>query len=145
MVLVCHVISEDHVVKARKSALINFSKAHGLSYSHIRSFTIKVALTKTFACVSSDSSLILVTPSCITNDEIYTKKTFVSPSKTATGSKKRKEKAIAKLFALHANAKSSYRNKQYSLHHVKVPREFISWASRKNEMPNYAIFFRYQS
>ena len=71
MILVCHVILEDHVIKVLKSAITIFSKAHGMSHSHIRNFTIKVALTETFACVSSDSSLILATPSCITNDEIH--------------------------------------------------------------------------
>ena len=74
MALVCHVILEDQVIKALKSAIIIFSKAHGISYSHIRNFTIEVALMKTFVCVSCDSSLILATPSCITNDEIYAKK-----------------------------------------------------------------------
>ena len=67
------VILEDHVIKALKSAITIFSKAHGMSYSHIRNFTIKVALTNTFVCVSSGSSLILATPSYITNDEIYAK------------------------------------------------------------------------
>ena len=50
--------------------------------------------------------------------------------------REKKRKAIAKLFALYANAKSSYRNKQYSPYFVKVPRKFISWAPRKNKMPN---------
>ena len=49
MVLVCHMILKDHVTKARKSAITIFSKAHGMSYSHIRNFTITGALTKTFA------------------------------------------------------------------------------------------------
>ena len=56
MALVCHVILEDHLIKALKSAIAIFSKAHGMSYSHIQNFT------KTFARVSSNSSLILVTP-----------------------------------------------------------------------------------
>ena len=73
MILVCHVILEDHVIKVLKSAITVSSKAHGMSYLHIRNFTIKVALTKTFACVFSDSNLILATPSCVTNDEIYAK------------------------------------------------------------------------
>ena len=68
------VILEDHVIKALKSAITIFSKAHGMSYSHIQNFTIKVALTNTFVCVYSGSSLILATPSYITNDEIYAKK-----------------------------------------------------------------------
>ena len=72
------------------TTLTIFSKAHSMPYSHIRNFTIKVALIKTFASVSSDSSLILVTPSCVTNDEIYTKKTFVGQSKN--GDKKQKER-----------------------------------------------------
>ena len=76
MILVCHVILEDHVIKVLKSAITIFSKAHGMSHSHIQNFTIKVALTETFACVSIDSTLILVTPSCTTNDEIYAKKSF---------------------------------------------------------------------
>ena len=79
-ILVCHVILEDHVIKVLKSAITIFSKAHGMSHSHIRNFTIKVALTETFACVSIDSTLILVTPSCTTNDEIYAKEAFVGPS-----------------------------------------------------------------
>ena len=74
MILVCHVILEAHVIKELKSAITIFSKAHGMSYSHIRNFAIKVALTKTFACESSDSSLILAAPSCITIDEICAKK-----------------------------------------------------------------------
>ena len=112
MVLVCHVILENHLIKALKLALTVYSKAHGMSYSHIRNLTIKVALTKIFAFVSSDSSLILVTLSCITNDEIYTKKTFVGPSKNGDRKQKekKKRKAISKLFVLHANAKRSYRN-----------------------------------
>ena len=78
MILVCHVILEDHVIKVLKSAITVFCRPHGMSYSHIRNFKIKVALTKTFARVSIDidSTLILVTPSCMTNDEIYAKKTF---------------------------------------------------------------------
>ena len=93
MVLVCHVIVEHHVIKALKSAITLFSKAHGMSYLHIRNFTIKVALTKIFAFVSSDSSLILVTPSCITNDEIYAKKNFCrSVQKRPQEAKKEKRK-----------------------------------------------------
>ena len=84
MVLFCHMILKDHVTKALKSAITIFSKAHGMSYSHIRNFTITVALTKTFASAFSDSSLILVTPSCVTNDKIY--------AKSVTGRKKRKNK-----------------------------------------------------
>ena len=48
MVLVCHMILKDHVAKALKSAITIFSKAHGMSYSHIRNFTITVAFTKIF-------------------------------------------------------------------------------------------------
>ena len=84
-----------------------------VSYSHIQNFTITVALTKTFASASSDSSLILVTSSCATNDEIY--------AKSVTEKKKRKKtrKAIVKLYALHANAKNSHRNNtQYLLYFV---------------------------
>ena len=105
-------ILKDHVTKALKSAITIFSKAHGMSYLHIRNFKITVALTKTFASASSDSSLILVTSSCVTNDEIY--------AKSVTGRKIEKtRKAITKLFALHANAKSSHRNNtQYSLYYV---------------------------
>ena len=141
MILVCHVILEDHVIKVLKSAITVSSKAHGMSYLHIRNFTIKVALTKTFACVSIDSTLILVTPSYITNDEVYAKKLLQVHPKTATGSKKREKKAIVKLFGLHTNAKISFRNKQHSPYYVKVPQKLILWASIKNKMPNYAIFF----
>ena len=101
------------MTKALKSAITIFSKAQGMSYSHIRNFTITVALTKIFANASSDSSLILITPSCVTNDEIY--------AKSVTGRKKRKKtrKPIVKLFALHANAKTSHRNNtQYPLYYV---------------------------
>ena len=148
MVLVGHVILEDHVIKALKSAITIFSKSHGMSYSHLRNLTIEVALMKTFACVSNGSNLILATSSCITNDKIYAKKTFVGPSKNSDRKQKdrEKKKAIAKLFALHANEKISFRNKQYSPYpyYVKVPWKLISWASRKNKMPNYTIFFWYQ-
>ena len=44
MILVCHVILEDHVIKGLKSAIAIFFKAHGMSYSHIRNFTIKSSL-----------------------------------------------------------------------------------------------------
>ena len=74
IVIVCNVILKYHVIKEFKSAITIFSKARDMSYWHIRNFVIKVTLTKTFACVSSDSSLILVTPSCVTNDESYVKK-----------------------------------------------------------------------
>ena len=60
MVLVCHMILKDHVTKALKSVINIFSKAHGMSYWHIRNFTITVALIKTFVSASSDSSLTLV-------------------------------------------------------------------------------------
>ena len=112
MVLVCHMILKDHVTKALKSTITIFSKAHSMSYSHIRNFTITVALTKTFASASSDSSLILVTPSCVTNDEIY--------AKSATGRKKRKnKKGNCKAFCVTRNAKSLHRNNtQYSLYYV---------------------------
>ena len=105
-------ILKDHVTKALKSAITIFSKAHGMSYSHFRNFTTTVALTKAFASASSDSILILVTPSCVTNDEIY--------AKSVTGKKKRKKrKTIVKLFALHPNTKSSHgNNTQYSLYYV---------------------------
>ena len=120
MVLDCHMILKEHVTKALKSAITIFSKAHGMSYSHIQNFTVTVTLTKTFASASSDSSLILLTPSCVTNDEIY--------AKSVTGRKNRKnKKAVVKLFALHANAKRSHRNNtQYSLYYVpKSPGNFF--------------------
>ena len=74
-------------------------------------------------CVSNESSPILVTPSCVTNDEINAKKTFATPSensdrrKEGNGKKlrqlqiflrftqtRKERKAIVKLFALHVNA-----------------------------------------
>ena len=94
IVLVCHVILEDHVIKALKAAITIFSKAHGISHSHIQNFTIKVALRKPFTSVSSDSSLILVA-------QTTRKKTSVGPSKNSGNKergKKEKRKAIAKLF-----------------------------------------------
>ena len=134
MALVCHMILEDHLINALKSAIAIFSKAHGMSYSHIQNFT------KTFARVSSNSSLILVTLPAYKMMKHTQEKLFQVHPKTATGSKKREKKAIAKLFALHANAKISFRNKQYSPYYVKVPRKLISWPSRKNKMPNYTIY-----
>ena len=94
MVLVCHVILEDHVIKVLKPPLLFSLKhmAYSMSYSHIRNFTINVALTKTFTCVFSASSLILVTPFCITNNEIYAKKTFVDPSKNDDRKQKERKK-----------------------------------------------------
>ena len=112
MILGCHMILKDHVTKALKSTITIFSKAHGMSYSHIRNFTITRDLTETFISKSSDSSLILVTPSCVMNDEIY--------AKSLTEKKKRKnKKGNCKAFALHTNVKSSHRNNtQYSLYYV---------------------------
>ena len=101
IVLVCHVILEDHVIKTLKAAITIFSKAHGISHSHIQNFTIKVALRKPFTSVSSDSSLILVAPSCVTNGKLHAKKTSVGPSKNSGNKergKKEERKAIAKLF-----------------------------------------------
>ena len=87
MILVCHMI------KVLKSAITIFSKAHGMLYSHIRNFTIKVALMKAFVRVSIDNNtLILVIPSCITNDEIYAKKNLVGPSKNGNGKQKERKK-----------------------------------------------------
>ena len=143
MVLVCRVILEDHMIKVLKYAIAVFSKAHGMSYSHIRNFTIKVALMKTFACVSSDNSLILATPPCKQLIK-YEKKFFCrSVQKRWQEAKRERERT---LFALHANVKISFRNKQLLPYpyYVKVPRELISWTSRKNKMPNYTIYFRYQ-
>ena len=84
------------------------------SYSHIRNFTITVALTKTFASASSDSSLIPVTPSCATNDEIY--------AKSVTGKKKRKnKKGNCKALCVTCKCKNSHgNNTQYSLYYVPM-------------------------
>ena len=82
---------------------------------HIRNFSIKITLTKTFASLPSESNRILVTPSCVTNDEIYGKKTFVGLSKNSNSKEKKKlknRKASAKLFALRANIISSLKNIQ---------------------------------
>ena len=145
MVLVCRVILEGHMIKVLKSAITIFSKAHGMSYSHIRNFTIKVALMKTFAYVSSDSSLILATPSCKQLIK-YAKKCFFRSVQKRWQEAKRETERERKHFALYANAKISFRNKQLLpyRYYVKVPRELISWASRKNQIPNYTIYFRYQ-
>ena len=139
MVLIYHMILKDHMTKALKSANTIFSKAHGMSHSHIRNFTITGALTKTFASASSDSSLTLVRPSCLTKDEIY--------AKSVTGRKKRKnKKTVAKLFALHANAKSSHRNNtQYSLYYVS--KSLVNFFLGLLERPKCQVikfFFRYQ-
>ena len=132
-------ILKDHVTKGLKSAITIFSKAHGMSYSHIRNFTITAALTKTFASASSDSSLILVTPSCVTNDKMY--------AKSVTGRKKRKnKKGNCKAFCVTHKCKK-FTKKYYTIFTIlcaKVSRKFLSWASRKTKMPNHTIFFRYQ-
>ena len=111
IIIICHVILENHVIKVLKSTITIFSKAHGMSYLHIQNFTIKVALTKIFFCVANDSDLILVTSSCMTND----------PSKNddrKKKEKKKKRKSVSKVFALYVNAKKSYRNRQYSPHYL---------------------------
>ena len=63
-----------------------------------------------------------------------------------TGSKKREreKKAIAKLFAVHASVKISFRNKQYFPYpyYVKVPRGLISWDSRKKKKARLHDFFQ---
>ena len=105
-------ILKDHVAKALKSVITIFFKAHVMSYSRIRNFTLTVVLTKAFASASSDSSLILVALSSETNDEIYAKS-------IAGGKREKTRKAILNLFASHANAKSSHRNNtQYPLYYV---------------------------
>ena len=136
LVLVCHVVLKDHVIKVLKSAITIFSKAHGMSYSHIRNFTIKAALTKTFACMSNEVQCV----NTILHSNWWNigKKTFVGPSKNGDRKqkeRKREKKAIAKLFALHASVKISFRNKQYFPYpyYVKVPRGLISWDSRKKK------------
>ena len=66
-----------------------------MSRLHIRNFTIKVALTKLFVSVSSDSSPILVARSCVTNDKIHAQQTFLGPSKHSNNmEKEKKEKTI---------------------------------------------------
>ena len=128
-------ILKDYVTKALKSAITIFSKAHGMSYSHIRTFTITVTLTKTFASASSDNSLFLVTPACVTNDEIY--------AKSVTGRKKRKnKKGNCKAFCITRKCRKF--TQKFTILCAKVPRKFLSWASRKTKMPNHTIFFRYQ-
>ena len=121
MILVCHVILEDHVIKALKSAIAIFFKAHGMSYSHIRNFTIKVALTKTFACVSSNSSLILATSPCITNDEIYAKRLLQVRPKTAARSKKRERerKKQQQSFLLYMQTQK-FRLETNNIHHIHI-------------------------
>ena len=121
MILVYHVILEDHVIKAVKSAIAIFFKAHGMSHSHIRNFKIKVALTKTFACVSSNSSLILATPPCIKNDEIYAKKLLQVRPKTAARSKKRERerKKQQQSFLPHIQTQK-FRSEINNIHHIHI-------------------------
>ena len=109
----------------------------------IWNFTIKVALAKTSTCLSIHSTLILVTPSWHNKWwNICKKKASVGPSKNGDRKQKEREiKAIAKLLALHANAKYPFRNKQYSPYYVKVPQKPLLWTSIKNKMPNYTILF----
>ena len=81
-----------------------FSKAHGRSCYHMRTFAIKTALTKAFPGVSNESSPILVISCCVKNNEIKAKNLLPVHPKKRKKSKKKKRKTT-KLFALHSNAK----------------------------------------
>ena len=72
------------------------SKAYSRLCSYIRNFTSKIALTKTFASFSNESSPILVTLSCVKNDENSDRK-----EKEKTENNK---KGYFKVFALYTNA-----------------------------------------
>ena len=64
---------------------------------HIRNFSMKIVLTKAFANVSTEGSPILVISSYLTNDEIYAKKSLVSPFKNKSKEKReyrRKERQL---------------------------------------------------
>ena len=74
---------------------------------------ITIARIKTFASVSKETSPILVTR-VLSKGRLNTdKKTFTSPSKNTARMEKKKKKimAIAKNFALHANAKRKQKQK----------------------------------
>ena len=74
---------------------------------------ITIARIKTFASVSKETSPILVTR-VLSKGKLNTdKKTFTSPSKNTARMEKKKKKimAIAKVFALHANAKRKQKQK----------------------------------
>ena len=77
--------------------------------SYTQNFTIKRTLTKTFAKLPNKKSLIVVTRFLVKNDETLVKKTFASPLLKHRQEEREKTTttlAIAKLFALHANAKN---------------------------------------
>ena len=57
--------SPSYQVRQAKAKRLNPSLLFSVKHMVCHNFTIKEALKKTFACVSNDSSLILVTPSCI--------------------------------------------------------------------------------
>ena len=114
-----------------------------MSYSHMRNFTITIALTKTFPSELNDSSLILVTRFYVTNDKIYTKKLLQIRPKTMTWRKKRKKKKRkdCKPFGV-TRKKFTQKYTMFIILYYKVPPKFILWASRKTKMPKYTIFFR---
>ena len=138
IIIICYVILEDHMIKVLKSTITIFSKAHGMSYLHVQNFTIKVALTKIFFCVANNSGLILVTSSCITNDSSKN-------DNRKKKEKKKKRKAVVKAFALHPNAKSSYRNIQYSPYYLsKCPRNLFRGLLERTKSQVKEFFSRYQ-
>ena len=74
---------------------------------------ITIARIKTFASVSKETCPILVTR-VLSKGKLNTdKKTFTSPSKNTARMEKKKKKimAIAKVFALHPNAKRKQKQK----------------------------------
>ena len=86
------------------SAINIFSKAHGRSCYHMRTFAIKTALTKAFPGVSNEGSPILVISCCVKNNEIKAKNLLpVHPKKRKK--RKKKKRKTTKLFALRSNAK----------------------------------------
>ena len=84
------------------------SKAYGMLWSYIRNFTVKRTLTKTFAEVSNEKRPIQVTRFLGNEWWNICKKAFFSHY-WRTNKKEQKKttttQAVAKLFALYANAK----------------------------------------
>ena len=78
-------------------------------------------MTKTFTSVSNNSSWILVTQSCVTDDEIYTKKDSVGPSKNydrkEVGKRKKDGQLQSQAFCITCKHKSSHRYMQCSLYY----------------------------
>lgn len=80
-------------------------------------FTITIALTKTFPSELNDSSLILVTRFYVTNDKIYTQKTFADSSKN-NDLKEKEKKEEKKGLQIFWRYTQKVHTEIYYVHHI---------------------------